>query len=353
MPFLALNGTTFRIQSNGMGQKYNEHGTDRFRTFDGSMRVTRRGIYREWNGTTAILSYADAATLIALLVSANVPLALTGDLVGDETVAVMPILISNDPIHTAAGPLRRVVFTLHETPASLPTDTSAVPWAFLQRGVGRFSDDDGLIPAGEGEGVAVWADQTGNGRHWTQDGGIFHNTAVRPIVEGTAIKFGHTASPATCLESPSLVALSQVEMLLSVRADNDPAIDDAQQTLTSVVTIYPATDGHIYDEFFSSHLFDWGDQTDDLTEWNVFDVFSSATAGYAGRINNVVKVTGVEGVDFTYGNPSHFALGQLSGSDYFKGYIRALVIFDGILSPTQRASWYEYMRGATDEPPIA
>jgi hypothetical protein len=46
--------------------------------------------------------------------------------------------------------------------------TATTPDLWLKPDVGVFNDDAGTIPAGNGDGVAVWADQSGNGNDCTQ-----------------------------------------------------------------------------------------------------------------------------------------------------------------------------------------
>lgn len=122
MAFLTLNGLTVRVKSNAAPEKLNEHRLDRDRMFDGSMRVIRQGIYRQWDLTTALLSESDANALLALIKSDDLPLRASGDLIGG-TIGVIPVPGTNSPVQTAQGFMRQVTFTLHETPAAFgPTD---------------------------------------------------------------------------------------------------------------------------------------------------------------------------------------------------------------------------------------
>ncbi len=175
MTFLALNGTTVRTRSDAVQQKDNEHRLDRERMFDGTMRLTRGGVFRQWDVTTAFLSESDANTLLALVRSGSV-LTASGDLVGAD-VAVMPVPGNDNPKQTATGFKRQLTFTLHETGGPLPPDTSAPLGAFWRGGVGYRSTDwatssptedilEALPAAGEGDAVTAWLDQSGNRRHW-------------------------------------------------------------------------------------------------------------------------------------------------------------------------------------------
>lgn len=363
MPFLALNGTTFRIQSDGIGQKYNEHGVDRFRTFDGSMRVTRRGIYREWNGNTAILTYADAATLIALLTGAAVPLALTGDLVGEEEVAVMPVLISNDPMNTAQGQRRRVVFTLHETPTALPPDTTADVWSFIQRATGQFQELDGTVAAAsDGDPLGYWTDQSGFGRHWLAQQTVGPDT--RPALLNGAAQF--TGGTPWLKVPTGFHLLESAEIMMRLKTEDDPPLsgEDLRCRLHNMGAVsggasafYPKLDGHIWDAFGGSTLYDIGDATDDLTEWNIANAFSDPTDGYAYRLNDVVlfskTIAAGHVVDFGVGSTAFTFGGALPNvNNSWFGVLSDLLIVEGEMTIAQRRSWYDYFSGAVEDPPL-
>src|ERR1043165_7529337 len=148
MAFLTLNGTlTVRVKSNALTEKYNEHRVDRERMFDGVMRMTRGGVYRQFDVTTHLMTDSDADSLLAL-VNAGAPLTASGDVIGATDIVVMPVPGGNNPVHVGGGQFRRqVTFTLHETPAPLPPDRTAVPWMFLQRGLGYWQDEDKTVPA--------------------------------------------------------------------------------------------------------------------------------------------------------------------------------------------------------------
>ncbi len=371
MPFVTLNTTTVRVQSNGMGQKYNEHGVDRFRTFDGAMRVTRRGIYREWNGNTAILSYADAATLVALLTTEPQPLALTGDLVGEETVAVMPILISNDPIHTAQGPLRRVVFTLHETPAALPPDTTAPIYRFYRRNTGLWQDWERTTPATIGDPVGAWDDQMN--AEFFMAGGVNSNfpppanpidTGECPIRESHGIAFGDQGvmqfgEDGFLTNNGTINALEGTgcEIMIGVRLAVQPTTvaglaglwhtrwggavsGNSPDASTSV--FFPHPNGNIYEHFGLENTRNVGVAPDGLTSLTCYNIVAfddgASTPEWTARINEtVLETTASEAVHL---NSSHFwtfGRGE-GGTPILNGWITDIVINAG--------------RFTTDEPPL-
>jgi len=394
MPFLALNGSTFRIQSNGMGEKYNEHGVDRFRTFDGAMRVTRRGIYREWNGNTAILTDDEAAPLLTLLkgVGVELPLALTGDLVAaDETVAVMPILISNDPIQTATGFKRRVVFALHETPAQLPPDTSAPIFMFMRRGVGMWQDWAATIPTLEGDPIARWDDRiTPNDRCLI--GGLDFNfqnyvSGDAPVRENGRARFddqrftfareagfstgmdGHGAYTGTAGDDLSDLDGTGCEIMIGVQVDESPPALAGHGGLWfarwggaatgspdgSGSAFHPHSDGHIYEHFGLADSVDIG-AVSDLDSFHCYDVVAFDNGidprEWTVRLNETVLYTTAPagGAISLVINPI-IGLGAGLAPDLY-GTIRDIVINTGQFTTRQRASWRDYILGVTDDPPL-
>lgn len=117
MPFLALNGLTIPVKSNALGEKYNEHRLDRDRMFDGTMRVIRQGVYRQFDVTTSLLSESDANAILALVNGNDIPLRATGDVIGG-TIGVIPVPGANTPVQFSGGFKRQLTFTLHETPGA-------------------------------------------------------------------------------------------------------------------------------------------------------------------------------------------------------------------------------------------
>ncbi len=389
MPFLTLNGTTYRIQSNGMGQKYNEHGTDRFRTFSGDYRFTRRGIYREWNGNTAILSYSDAASLIAVLTTTPQPLVLTGDLVGDETVAVMPILISNDPIHTASGHMRRVVFTLHETPAALPADTSAPVFRFYRRGMGLWQDWDGTTPAVLGDYVGRWDDQMNPGDFFLA-GGVNGNfpppvfgidNSLAPIRGTNGVDFGDQgyfvfAEAGFTGGDGDIDALDGTgcEIMIGVKLNVFPTVIASTAGLwhtrwggavggnspgPSAFVYFPHPNGNIYEHFALTDTINLGTPVADLDSlvcYNIVALQNGVDANeYTVRINDIEQYTSSPSDGAIQLDASHFwsfSNNPGTGEPALNGTIRDIVINAGRFTPAQRASWRDYILGVTDEPPI-
>lgn len=368
MAFLTLNGTTVPCRANQIGQKDEEHGIDRLRMFDGTLRMTRRGIYREWTVTTTLLEESDANTLLALIRTNSPPLTAGGDLVGDE-VAVMPIPGSNDPVITAQGFRRQLKFGLKETGGLLPPDTSASVFLFLRAGTRIYSDNDGLIAAGSGDRIGRWVDATGNGRYVT----TYFSNDYRPKLDGTVVQFDEAVDGSfgtTLVFGAATItawnALTSAEIMASVKADVFPPASNGKGAMwwmggeSGGNTYYSKTDSHIYGCFgvgnVSDASYDCGLAPDDLSDaYHVFGESSDATS-YNARFNNeIIKTVLTTEDDHTvlfdtvapaigHGNPGV--------NEHWLGRIKHLVILSGEPTTSQRRSWYDFLRGATDDPPL-
>jgi hypothetical protein len=260
MPFLTLNGTTVPVKSNALGQKYNEHRLDRDRMFDGTMRVIRQGVYRQFDVTTALLSDSDADAILALVNGNAIPLALDGDIVENLPISVIPVPGASTPVQFSGGFKRQLTFTLHETPVALPPDTSASVEAFWRGGFGykktawagvTAADLEALPDAGDGDAVSGWLDQTGNQRHWM--GGVdnfstnSHSDAKSPTRDGTSLRFA--AASATNMRILQTAGMTtwwnghvQIEVMLAFQVtDPAPSVDGKNAVWTIAARDVTAT----------------------------------------------------------------------------------------------------------------
>lgn len=386
MTFLALNGTTVRTRSDAVQQKDNEHRLDRERMFDGTMRLTRGGVFRQWDVTTAFLSESDANTLLALVRSGGV-LTASGDLVGDD-VAVMPVPGNDNPKQTGDGFRRQITFTLHETGGPLPADTSAPLGAFWRGGAGYRTGTwgsfdagtitdvlEGLDAAGEGDPVSAWLDQSGHRRHWM--GGIdnasfnSHTDARSPTVLGTTLRFGESSDTNCRILQTTAVddwwqGLTHGEVMIAFLPTDDSPVSDGKNLLWGIGhsgAAYPDDDGHLYDSFLQpgGGLVDLGASTIDFSSMQVMGITVdtlAASPNFVVRFGNVVFYSATEGAAGfpTFGaGISAVILGTDGGygaGGYFDGIIKHMAVFEAPLTTSQRASWYAFMSGAVTDPPL-
>ncbi len=360
MPFLSLNGTTVAIQSNAAGEKWNEHGVDRFRTFDGAMRVTKRGDFRQWDLTSKLLTSAEASSLIDILLSASLPLAMAGDLCGADC-AVMPVLVSNDPIQTASGFKRRVVFTLHETPQTLPPDTTAEPLIVLLPGIGMWSDEDRLVPSADGDRVWFWDDQSGNDNHvFAGDG------TLRPTRDGLAVRFGagpDLGGAASLQLGDSLLnSYSAAEIMACVKVTTVPPGSDARAVLwdfptggahsDSGPTLFPATTGDVAENFCHDGSRRRFDPVVDLSDaYYVYNTGIDASLRFS-KIGNAHLYTPEAPENIDFAGLGTCRIGNSAGGDWGDFLITKLVLNPAIFTTRQRESWFDYISGAVDDPPL-
>lgn len=368
MTFLTLNGTTFDVRSNAAQQTYDYHGLDRQRMFDGTMREIRRGIFRKWSLSTTFKNQTDYLALLAILETTNPPLTASGDLMDGATVYVHPVILSASPTQSANGFVRQIAFELYET-FSNETATLA-PWLFLRSGAGYFQDTGKTTPAANDDMAKVWADSSGNGRDAVLHGG--YGDDLTPLVQksGTAIRFGDPSrgSGGTTGRGsyfmPSMSSFTAGEIMLAVQREAIPA-SDSESALFQLGAqgngnddFYRASDGHIWSTFGTgfSGGYDCGAPGINLTSrFHVINIESSASKwefrldGEALRtvttsLNPLFDVSATSGVGGT--------LGENVVGDHFNGWVKHLVLFNQVLTDAQRAAWYAFVNGDTDEAPL-
>lgn len=361
MAFLVLSGTTIRARSNAVSEKNMEHGVDRERMFSGEMRITKRGDYRKWQITSQLTS-ADAATLIAILKSTSLPLLMQGDLCGDDC-AVMPEFISNDPIQTAQGFRRLVTYVLDETPDALPPDTSASPILFLNRGIGLWQDTGKTTPALDTDRIRLWEDQSGNGNDIIAGG-----DNLRPTRDGLAVRFGvnpdFVNGRSTFQISGGVFSgYSAMEIMAVVKAVDDPPASDntavlwdfptGGSTTDSGPTLFPATTGQIAEGFCKvGDRYRFSPSMSLSDAYVVYNVGISATQFFANLngISQHTAVPGGGGVDFA--DLSTCRIGESAVAGHGNYWMTKLVINPAIFTASQRRSWYDFMVGTVEDPPL-
>lgn len=380
MAFLTLSGLTIPVMQDNAGQEYEEHGIDRARMFDGTMRQIRRGIFRKWSITTKYLDASDYLTLVALLESNSLPMIASGDLLDGEEVGVFVQLLSASPKATAQGFKRRVVFTMWESGGPLPADRSAVPLMAFLRGMGYKTGDWGtgdhaavvaLANATNGDLISAWLDQSGNDIHLL--GGVNQNflnfdSRYAPQRDASKVRFGLGGvggDPRTFFtlvstgydESAAIGSLTGIDISVGVQAYDATPLTDTGNSLWLLggtgntgggAALYPkASDGHIWESCGTNEIVDCGVATnlDELNHYRVV-VEPSGSNNFRVYVNGALQHEETRGaVDF-----SGFTIGAASG--YFNGWIRDLIVFPVTRTTRQAASWDDYILGVTDDAPL-
>ncbi len=385
MPFLTLNGTTVPVKSNALGQKNNEHRLDRDRMFDGTMRVIRggtagkygAGVYRQFDVTTGLLSSSTADAIEALVNGDSIPLVMDGDSIDNLPISVIPVPGTRTRVQAGGGLVKhQLQFTLHETPAALPADTSATIFFAALRGRGYWQDLARTTAAGDGDQVQVWDDQSGHGRH-LHVGSVFAGPHQIPMREGETVRFGTSGlldGPETNLffeiDTPpgSYAALGAAEFMISFRLTTFPAVSDALsgswglQKGGGAGSQLGTTTGHIFESAFldsGAGAQDLGvAPTDPSADLIVYSVGASGVSGQERYIVTWNNTPIFDDPSFVISNgfwvnaEPAIGLVSASGDKYLVGIVRDVVLSDGVLTAAQRRSWYDYMRGATDDPPL-
>ncbi len=375
MSFLTLNGTAIRCRRDACDVKHAEHRADRARAFDGTVRITRSGVFREFTVVTGLLDESDYAAYKALIETDNPPLTAAGDWIGATSINVYPVPGSWTPLVTRAetdGFRRQAKFTMLESPTISAPDTSAEPWAFYRRGVGFWLERAASTVAADGDKVDRWDDQSGNSRHFLShdgngagpDGTAWAGSLdYRPLRDtaqnGIKLGFSDNVEGWSEMRPPRTDAFNEMEVFYGVRAYADP--DSVDLTLSKMREAvggdqYPDTSGHLQISFGLPGAHDAGDPIVDLAGWNCLHL-----SGSNDTEELIVRLNGAELLRYPRGGSEVFLFDQNStfvtpiGPTFFKGFkgwARDIVIFDGLTTDDQRLAWTNYIRGLTSTPPL-
>lgn len=257
-------------------------------------------------------------------------------------------------------------------------ETGGAPiWLFCQRGEGYWKDRAGTQAANNGDRVDRWDDQSGNSRHLlSHDGGAsgLDGTAwaggidYRPIRDENqeALAFGGADTGILsykAMRMPLTDNLTEIEALIGVRAYTATPTDASylwQWTDGLTGSPYPDTIGHIQEIFGLSTLHDAGVPPSDITDWQAYGARGSNSTRAL-----VVQLSGTDLINYALSGSESFSwndqlfgtLGPVIGyvatpaDRPFIGWVRDLVVFNGICSAAQRAAWVSYLLGDTDTPP--
>jgi hypothetical protein len=228
---------------------------------------------------------------------------------------------------------------------------------WLKSWTGLWQDTGATTAAtANGDPIARWDDQSGNGNNVTQSTG-----ANQPALDtGTTFNsnqtIAFTAASSHFLNFPDLSGLTAGELFVSFKVTNDPALSLATSGLYKLDTgatssHFPYTDGNIYDGFGSSSArFTVGNPTPSLSA--AFNVYNphSATNDWAAYLGNTQLFTfGTNTVGFPAAGT--LGLGSGTGNAYLDGWICEFLLYDGVLSSSDRTSAYNYMSSGTGSPP--
>lgn len=220
---------------------------------------------------------------------------------------------------------------------------------WLKGDAGVFEDDAATDPAENGDGVAVWQDQSGNGNHATQTTG-----ANRPTLDTTGVN----GIPAIDFDAPSQHHLflpnfltgftTAAEIFAVLKCDNDPPATNTRAGLWTMGgdgvnhDLYPFTDANVYLGWGSTVRKAIGNPVRRLNEWHLLRIFSKPSLWNVKHMaGSDIASTGVN----TMGWSAAPKLGySLTSNIAFDGKIAELFLFSAELTDFERGHLLEYVR---------
>lgn len=234
-------------------------------------------------------------------------------------------------------------FSAYSTADSATTDTNAFVPSDVT-GMVQWLDVDDLALA-DNDPVATWPDASGNANDADQSTSGDRPVFKTNIANGKSIVRYDGGTSGNYLNLGDLSALTEGEIFIVVKTDNDPATD-ANGGLWVMGTSgnntrYPFAEGTILDDFGSTVRKTTPDPATPLNQFNVYSVFS-ATNDWASYINGVLHHSTASN---TVGFPADAELGRSSDvNQRFDGDIGDLIIYDHKLTGTERTNVVNYLR---------
>ena len=197
--------------------------------------------------------------------------------------------------------------------------------------------------------MGLWQDQSGYFNHARQV-----TTTQKPVViqnasaDRPAVHFDD--SQAQSMDLPGLMAgIAEGEMFVMLRASSgNPGYTTGFSrfgTAGYVAAAYPASDGHIRDDFGSDTSHDIGQPNQPLDRFHLYDALSK-TGQWTAWINGIMQATTSSnnvawsgGMNLGYGGYNYYE----GGGRYFAGDIAEVLVFDRALSQTERETAERYL----------
>jgi hypothetical protein len=200
--------------------------------------------------------------------------------------------------------------------------TSVNAWAWYKA--------DAITGKNDGDPISQWDDSSGNARHAIQATGGSQPTYKTAIQAGLpVVRFDGAADQ---LEVPDASALTAGTGFIVVKIVTDPPASGKTGlwTFGASAMHFPFTDGLLYEAFGTTVRKD-SIAIPDLTQWQIYEVFSGASDWGALLDGVSLHATGTNTVGFTAAP----RLGH-GGASFLDGDIGEAVIYDSKLSSTDR-----------------
>ena len=201
---------------------------------------------------------------------------------------------------------------------------------------------DAGVTQDAGGRVSSWADQSGHGMDATQPTSGNQPQVVAGARNGQpALHFDGAAS---YLSLPNVMGAATAGELFVVLRATDPAHRHSFMNFGTSpygLSIYPYTDGHIYDSFGSTNFYDIGVPPVDLTQFHLYNA-SSIAGAWTARLNGQVQfATTSNTVGFNSGPTIGYSDGY--AGTFFAGDIAELLVFDHALTDAERQTVSAYL----------
>lgn len=208
-------------------------------------------------------------------------------------------------------------------------------------GLQVWLDASQIVGLNDGDAVAQWDDESGNGLHAYQSVAERKPVYKTNIVDGKpVVRFNGTTAVLNVWNAG--IGLTEATAFIVLKADNDPAIDSQHSGLwawtnSGNASAYPTDGGVLQDNFASATRHDV-DPTPSLAAWRVYSVRASSEWTNWLDGNQLLSTahtfsipdSGEIGGRFTYGN-------------HFDGDIAEFLLFESALSEADRQDVEGYL----------
>lgn len=215
-------------------------------------------------------------------------------------------------------------------------------------GLHTWHKADAITGKSDGDPVAQWDDESGNGWHLTQPTSGLEPIYKTGIINGLPVLRFDGAGARYAYADSVFGGLSEGEMFVVIKLVNDPPNVSSKAGAwnfgsSSNRSHYPFTDGVVYESFGSTARKNTGDPTPSLASWRLYNPASSSTE-WTSRIDGSVHFTTATN---TVGFPSsaiEFGSNYVGGTrEFVDGDIAELIIYDNVLSSAYRTTVEDYI----------
>ena len=211
--------------------------------------------------------------------------------------------------------------------------------------------DAGTLSLADADPVTTWADQSGNGRDFTQATSAQKPTYKTAIVNGEpVVRFDGTDD---VVVGPNLSALTAATAFLVVKIDTEPPgninqtglWDFGTHTGSGRATHYPFTDSNVYDGFGSTARKSTGNPTAALTSWRIYEV-KTVSGEWTSRVDGVQHFTTATN---TVGFTTAVRIGESWSNDtpatryYLDGDVAEFILYNSGLGTTDAGNVRSYL----------